>query len=224
MTRIFLNLRNLSICATGSVSNSSIISLMLHELMHYAYQNSNKAYMDIFNEYIHNFYKTFFNDYFEQEIPNKLIDKYVKSLYIFEKAMKGKEMFENLNNILEYAQTKGDKNLAHMNSKAFEKLFLYLSGEVKNEVGIKLSELSRNFFTKSMITSYRETFNKMNPEIAKRYEGINDSVNFASVFYQEFIATSEVAAMISGLLVKEIYKQQINLNEDNPITMMITNI
>jgi len=44
------------------------------------------------------------------------------------------------------------------------------------------------------------------------------------VFYQEFIATSEVAAMLAGTLVRELYKQQISLQEDHPIAKMINTL
>ena len=44
------------------------------------------------------------------------------------------------------------------------------------------------------------------------------------LIYQEFIASSEVAAIIAGSLVKEIYSQQMFLDKKNPIAKMINSI
>jgi len=222
--RIFLLLNNVSVGGMGSACNSGIISLILHELMHYAYQNLINDYMVIFNTYIQTFYSDFFNHYYKMDIPKDQVEKYVKSLYKLEKNGKAGDMIDNLNDILEYAQEKGDKNLAYMNSKAFEKLFMYLSEPLKNDTGAKIAQLSKSFFTESMLVAYEKTFCSMNKEIAQRYLTQNDSVKFNSVFYQEFIATSEVAAMLAGTLVRELYKQQITLQEDHPIAKMINTL
>jgi len=222
--RIFLLLNNVSIGGMGSASNSGIISLILHELMHYAYQNLLNDYMSIFNTYIQSFYSDFFKHYYKMDIPKNLLEPYVKSLYKMEKNNKTGDMVDKLNVILEYAQEKGDKNLAYMNSKVFEKLFMYLSEPLKNDTGTKIAKLSKSFFTESMLVAYEKTFCSMNKEIAQRYLTQNDSVKFNSVFYQEFIATSEVAAMLAGTLVRELYKQQISLQEDHPIAKMINTL
>lgn len=222
--RIFLLINNVSVGGLGSIPNSTVLSLILHELMHYSYQNALKDYMYIFNDVVQDFYRTFFNKYFDGELPKNLIGSYVKSLYKMEKHGESGEMINNLNNILSHAQENFDQEKAFMNSKAFEKLFLYLAKGTDNNTGVRIANLSKTFFTESMLYAYTKTFSSMNKQIVERLKVQNDKPHFASVFYQEFIATSEVSAMLAGTLVKEIFKQQISLDENHPIAKMINSL
>jgi hypothetical protein len=220
--RIFLILNNLSIGASGSIPNSSILSLIVHELMHYSYQNAEKDYKKLFNDLMLTFYKTFFDEYFFMKYDDKLISKYVKSLYHLESNSDAGPMLNALNNLLNIAQTDTtQKDLAFMNFKALQKLFDCLSQDIKNDVGIKISEISRTFFTESMLKSYHKTFKTISPELSSRIENCKDQPKFSSIFYQEFIASSEVAAILAGTLIKEMSKYQISLKANNPITKII---
>lgn len=223
--KIFLILNNLSIGASGSIPDSSILSLMIHELMHYAYQNMRDEYKKIFNDLMLTFYKSFFDSYFYMDFSNQVIEKYVNSLYHLEAKSDAEPMLNELNNILNIAQEgTSQKDLAFMNFKALQKLFDCLSQDIKNDVGVEISKISRNFFTESMLYAYMIVFKKMNPELSKRINDVKDSPKFNSVFYQEFIASSEVSAMLAGTLVKEISKHQMVLKSNNPIAKMINAI
>lgn len=222
--KIYLLLNNLSIGASGSISNTSILSLMFHELMHYSFKNVKKDYMKIFNDHMIIFYSEFFKSFYELDIPNELIVNYLQGLYNLEATGKTEEMIDTINEILDYAQENGDENIAFMNSKAVARLFEYLSMDINNETGVKLGQLSQRFFREHMIKAYNVLFSKISPELYEIYKSRHKVMEFRSVFYQEFIASSEVSAMIAGSMVKELMMQQSTLNASNPIANMINTI
>jgi len=193
---IFLLLNNMSLGASGSIADSSILSLLLHELMHYSYQNVRKDYLEIFDKHIQKFYKTFFDIYFKLKIPEKLVKEYVTTLYDMESDGKVEEMIDATNVILDYAQENGKDEITYPNCKAICQMFGYLSSGVDNNTGAKLGQLSRNHFHDPMLEAYNIVFKDVSPELYKKYESRKETMMLRSVFYQEFIASSEVSAMI----------------------------
>ena len=225
--KIYLLLNNLSIGASGSINNTSIMSLILHELMHYSFKNVKKDYMEIFDDHMNTFYTAFFKFFYETDIPDTLIRPYVKGLYHLEATGETEIMIDTINGILDYTQDEkngGNAHTAHMNSKAIAKLFEYLSGDVDNNVGVKLGQLSQSFFREPMIKAYNVLFDKIAPELYATHKSRKVPMDFRSVFYQEFIASSEVSAMIAGSMVKELMTQQATLESSNPIARMINTI
>lgn len=224
--QIFLLLNNLSLGPTGSISNTDIFSLVIHELIHYSMKNLTSSFISIFNDYLFSFYKKLFCNLFSIEnIPDDLITNYLNGLYILETKFEDKLMFEYLNKILAFAISKMDKEKANIFLKLFKTLFNLLSKEPDNETGNKLIEISSKFLEQPFYKSYKETFFEMNPNL-KNYFNSNKNENkrkfsLKSIFYQEFLASSEVIAILAGTLVIELSALQMSLNENNPIAKMI---
>lgn len=222
---IFLLLNNVAIGAAGSISNSDILSLIIHELMHYSFKNLKKDYQLIFDDYMTDFYTHYFNNYLYTKFPKEIIRSYVVALYDLEYTGTSTKMVDELNKLLTFAEKNNENNnLCYMNFKALEKLFMLLSKTPDNNTGVKIGNLSKRFFLEQMTASYQYIFEKMCPTLSKYHTNRDEQVNFKSVFYQEFIASSEVSAMIAGTLVRELYLQQQELDKDNPISKMINTI
>ena len=230
---IFLCLNNLAIGSAGSISDSSIVSLIAHELMHYACKNHFKEYKSIWDQSTMAFYKVLFKGYFcLDNIPNELIRNYVDAMYKMERNGNTKDMFIRLDDILKYAEDHtNDENTCYANYKALDRLFQYMCSEPDNKTGVKIGKLSRAFFAEHFQNAYNKIFFALNPKLASFYDfnkGANQEdsnrIDVISTFYQEFIASSEISAMIAGTLIKELYTQQKELDKDNPVAKLINNI
>jgi len=222
---IYLLLNNVAIGAAGSISNTDIMSLIIHELMHYSFKNAYKKYQDIFDGHMTNFYQKFFNDYLFTNFPKEMIREYLLGLYKLEYNNDTQSMLDSLNELLSYAEDHTmNENIAFINFKAIETLFKYLSNNPSNDTGVKIGKLSKSSFTDPMLDAYQYIFNQINPTLVEYRKTRNENVLFKSVFYQEFIASSEVSAMIAGTLVRELTLQQQSLDKTNPIAEMINSI
>lgn len=230
---IFLCLNNLSIGAVGSISDSSIVSLVAHELMHYACKNHFKEYKAIFDELTLRFYESFYKNYFcLKNIPENLLRNYVEAMYRMERNGKTKDMFDALDDICKYAEDNTtNEHLCYSNFKALESLFTLLGEEPDNATGVKIGKISRSYFAEHYEKAYNDTFFIMNPDMKQFYDynrTENDKdknrIDFVSTFYQEFIASSEIAAMLAGTLIKELYSQQKELSKNNPVAELINSI
>lgn len=231
---IFLCLNNLSIGSVGSIADSSIISLIAHELMHYACKNHFKEYKEAWDLSTMAFYKLLFKEYFVLDsLPNEILRNYVDAMYNMERTGKTNAMFDALDEICHYAEhhTKNE-HIAYDNCKALDTLFGYLNHEPDNETGVKIGKLSRSYFADYFRYVYNKIFFGMNPSMASFYDfnkGANNDngeerIDIISTFYQEFIASSEISAMLAGTLVKELYTQQKPLDENTPLARIINNI
>lgn len=230
---IFLCLNNLSIGSTGSISDSAIVSLIAHELMHYACKNHFKEYKQVWDKSTMAFYKVLFKGYFYLDnIPNELIRNYVDAMYVMERNGKTNDMFNRLDEILKYAENNTTcEEKAYANYKALDKLFQYMCSEPDNKTGVKIGKLSRSFFNDCFQDTYNKIFFAMFPKLASYYDfnkGANQEnknrIDVVSTFYQEFIASSEISSMLAGTLIKELYTQQKELEKDNPVAQIINNI
>ena len=225
---IFLCLNNLSIGAQGSISNINVISLIAHELMHYACANSFAEYKKIFQPYILYFYTNFFRDFcYTSSLTEELINRYVASILFMERNGKSQYMFDALDGICNYVSDNADDiDSAFISVKAIEKLFEYLSQDTDNGTGVKIGKLSKTFFMQPFQRTYNKTFFKMNPDLEDSYRNKPEDsrVTFLCTFYQEFIASSEISAMLAGQLVRELYVQQRPLEETHPIAKLINAI
>ena len=227
---IFLCLNNLGIGSMGSISDSSIISLIAHELMHYACKNHFQEYKEVFDDVTMAFYSVFYSAYFSlKSIPEKIIRTYVDAMYNMERTGKTKDMFEALDKITVYAENNTmDEASCYDNFKALEKLFQLLGKDPDNATGVKIGKISRSYFAPYYQYAYNVVFFAMNPYLKSFYDDSRNSdeqdtnrINLVSTFYQEFIASSEISAMIAGTLVKELCTQQKELSKDNPVAHLI---
>ena len=175
--------------------------------------------------YIAYFYDQLFKDMCHtSKITADLINRYVAGILYMEREGKTKYMFEALDNICNYVSDNAeDKDMAYVSVRALERLFEYLTMGSDNGTGVKIGKLSKQFFTSPFQKTYNKVFFKMNPDMNDCYRNRDEDkrVNFISTFYQEFIASSEISAILAGQLTKELYSQQRTLAKDHPVAKLI---